>query len=167
MVRTKKTFSLLLLALVLLLVGCGEKEPAATETTSVPVVTYTVRFTALGYIHGEYQVEQGAYPDQVMPAPEGLQILAWQDSDGNEIDPLKIPVTRDLEYFAVAYPALTNHAPYLFADEKGFLRPDDALTAEELRSALKALAATGAEKYFPGMSTGDTKVTLRTRCTER
>ncbi len=160
MLGTKRVFGLLLLVLTLLLGGCIEKEPAVTtEPTTEPAVTYTVRYTALGYIHAEYEVELGEYPTQVMPAPEGLQITSWQDKDGNTVDPLKIPVTRDMQYNAVAYPALTNHAPYLFTDENGFLNPDAGLTAQQLKTALQALAAESAEKYFPGMSTGDAFLT--------
>ncbi len=159
MLGMKKAFGLLLIALMLLLGGCGESEPAVTtEATTTPVVTYTVRYTLWDKFFAEYEVEQGACPDQVMPEPEGLQIISWKDADGNEVDPMKIPVTRDLEYNAVAYPALTNHVPYLFADDRGFLRPDEDLTEKELYEALLALAAEGAEDYFPEMTTYDTPV---------
>ena len=155
MQRLKKFAGLLLLSLMLLLAGCGETEPdPVPETTTAPVITYTVRFTVLDYIHAEYTVQQGDCPAKVMDTPEGVRILGWTDARGNEVDPLTVTVNADVEYKAIAYPALTNHVPYLFADDKGFLRPEEALTADQLKQALQALAATGAQEHFPGMSTG-------------
>lgn len=152
----------------LLLSGCGEPapKPATPEGTTAPVTTvpettvpaavYTVRFTLLEYIHIDSAVQEGMVPDLPQEIPEGLQILGWKDADGNEVDPFTQAVSGDVQYFAQAYPKLTNHVPYLQLDENGFLRPDDFLSASELQQALQALAAPGATDYFPGMPTGET-----------
>lgn len=161
MLRLRKILGLLLLVALLLLSGCGGDAPALPdETTTAPAVTYTVRFTVLDYIHTEYTVEQGTCPAKVMDTPEGVCILGWIDAQGKEVDPLSVPVNADVEYKAIAYPALTNHAPYLFPDEQGFLHPDEPLTAQQLQQALKALAAPGAQAHFPGMSTASAPLKL-------
>lgn len=152
----KKLFGAVCLCLIILLAGC-EKKPVETEPAQ-----YTVRFVMKGNILSEQIVTEGDLPNTVTPAISGLRFECWIDEAGEEADPYTSFVYQDLRYEAVAYPELTRHVPYLFADEEGYLRPDDLLTADELLQALQALAAQGAQQYFPGMPVGSQTVTAKT-----
>lgn len=57
---------------------------------------------------------------------------------------------------AAAKPPFSAHVPFLFVDENGFLRPNDPLTADELRAALSALSA---ETGKAGLPEGEQTVT--------
>ncbi len=153
----KRSFKYILAAagvsFLLLLAGCGI---FGEQTT--PPITYKVQFVMNGWTCSEQTVAQGEYPQAVTAHVPGLVFHSWKDRQGQTVDPMTVPVTQDTRYDAVAYPALTNQAPYLFADEQGFLRPDDMLTANQLHSALSALATEEAKAYFPGMPLGDQTV---------
>ena len=134
------------------LIGCQ------TQPQEPDVPTYKVTFVMKGHIVSEQMVEQGKCSEAVTPDIAGLRFVSWIDPQGNAVDPTQIPVTQATRYEAVAYPDLSKHAPFLFADESGFIWPDEALTADDLYNALYALAVPGAESYFPGLYTGKAKV---------
>ena len=141
------------LCFIILLTGCG-KEPV------VELPNYTVRFVMKGNVISEQIVTEGNLPNSLMPTVQGLRFSHWVDEKGVTQNPFSKFVYGDIRYEAVAYPELSKHVPYLFADEEGYLRPEDALTADELLQALQALAAEGAEQYFPGMPLGSQSVTV-------
>ena len=85
-------------------------------------------------------VSDGGYPDAPTISSANVE-LSWQDAQGNPVNPEEHTVTEDVTYTAVYRPRLTNHAAFLFLDENACLRPEDALTADELAQALRALAA--------------------------
>lgn len=133
-----KSVSAAFAAILLLLCGCGA-EAALPEPTPTQ---YTVRY----YIEGELQLEEAlseglspaAVPDE---AGAGLVILRWLDESGNATDPSAVSVSSDLRFFAFTAPTFDRHVPYLFTDEYGFLHPDAAFSASDLKSALCALTA--------------------------
>lgn len=146
------TIIALCLLMLALFAGCQEQP----QESDAP--TYKVTFVMKGHIVSEQTVEQGEKPQEVAPSVEGLRFEAWTDSAGNLVDPTAVSVTADVRYEAIAYPDLSRHVPFLFADEAGHLWPDEALTADDLYNALYALAAEGADAYFPGLYTGKAKV---------
>lgn len=160
----KKLFVVLCLCLTLALSACGS--PGTTETTESTASTpsYTVRFELMGTLLSEQAVEEGQLPEDVIVMTSGVRFSGWLDSQGQTVDPFTVSVTGDVTYQAMAYPALTGHDPYLFADSEGNLRPDDALTGDELLQALQSLAAEGAQDYFPAISTGTDAVTYSALC---
>lgn len=142
-VHTKAFCFLLILAVCIqLLAGCA-----------TPEKEYSVRFTILGKANNQQTVKEGAFPYQVN-LPQGVALQGWLDETGNKADPFSIAITKDISYTAIAYPILSEHTPYLFTDADGFLYPDDALTADALQKALRALAAPGAENFFPTLPSG-------------
>lgn len=143
-----------------LLAGCEGGEVSPTEPSTQPKATYTVSFTLLDYLHFSQEVEEGSCAN-TFALPAGLTIAGWTDADGNPADPFTVAVTKDTAYTGIAYPALTNHVPYLFADADGLIQPQLPLTGDALQQALTALAAEGAEEYFPGMPTGAKPVSAK------
>lgn len=151
--------ALILILCAVLLCGCaggGETQPETT--TEAPVTTYTVRFVMGGITCSEQEVVEGAYPQVGTPEVQGLTFVKWLDENDQPVDPAAIPVSGDVTYTAEAYPQLTQVQPFLSVSEDGCLRPDEPVTADELYAALSALAAEGAEKYFPGMPLGNQKL---------
>lgn len=146
------TFIFVLMLAAVLFAGCQQQTPPSES------LTFTVTFAMKGHIVSKQTVRMGDKPEAVTPEVEGLRFVAWTDSTGATVDPFEIVVKEELRYEAVAYPELSRHEPFLFTDEVGHLRPDDALTADDLYNALHALAAPGAESYFPGLYTGTAKV---------
>jgi hypothetical protein len=142
----------------LLLAGCNGEAAQNPPTDSAKKEVYTVRFTLLDYLHFSQNVSEGRIPAQ-LEIPEGLTVSHWTDKNGNVVDPFATAVTGDVEYVGVAYPALTNHVPYLFTDSNGLIQPQLPLTGEALQQALSALAAPSAKRYFPGMPGVDVCVT--------
>jgi len=139
-----------------MLAGCGET--TAKDPTEVKVPTYKVTFAMKGHILSEQTVEEGKSPVAVDTKVEGLVFSSWADANGEYVDPYTVKVSEDTRFDAVAYPDISTHAAFLQVDENGFLRPDEPLTADDLYYALHALAAPGAEAYFPGLYTGKAKV---------
>ncbi len=156
-----KRITAFLLAAVMtavILAGCG---PATTNDPSeVEAPTYKVTFAMKGHILSEQTVTHGQSPEAVEAKVEGLVFSSWADENGEYIDPFKEQITADTRFEAVAYPDISNHAVFLQVDENGFLRPDEALSADDLYFALHALAVPGAERYFPGLYTGSAKVSV-------
>ena len=150
-----RKISLLLICVWLLLAGCTSAPAAQTEvpTTQAPKQMFTVHFYYRGQQVHEEQVPEGECP-QLLPTCAEPDYVAdsWIDDSGNVVDPQTAPVRGDTNYTARVYPTFTNHVPYLFADENGFIRPDDPLTGEELVQALQALVrdpAALADIVFP------------------
>lgn len=133
----------------------GLSRPEETEG----VHTYTIRFEITGVLGREQKVTEGQKPEVMTLETEGLRFASWVDAQGNAVDPFAAAVNGDVTYYAVVYPQLVSHTAYLFTDDAGNLRPDDMLTADELHQALHALAAEGAENYFPELPTGSEGVT--------
>lgn len=150
---------LALFMLSALLAGCHNSVP---ETVTEPTVAqYKVTFAMRGHILSEQMVPEGCTPAAVGHEVEGLVFSGWQDAQGQPVDPFTQTVTGEVRYEALAYPDISNHTPFLQIDEQGFLRPDDALTMDDLYFALHSLAVSGAESYFPGLYTGQAKVSLQ------
>lgn len=149
--------ALLAVAMVVaMLAGCGVT--TENDPTEEKVPTYKVTFAMKGHILSEQIVEEGKSPEQVDTTVAGLVFSYWTDANGENIDPYQVQITADTRFEAVAYPDISSHKPLLTVDENGFLRPDDALTADDLYFALHNLAVEGADQYFPGLYTGKAKV---------
>lgn len=153
---------------LMLLCGCAVEQPEQTlattappvaETTTAPTApplpTVTVRFWAMGQVIAEQQVAEGRYPDMEAVDLSGLVFSRWTDRDGNEAVPELTLAYEDASYYAQAYPAFTNHVPYLFPDDNGDIRAEDALTGDELAAALQALASEEAVAYLLRMPRGN------------
>lgn len=150
---------LVMILSALLLCGCGESQTAPPQTTTeAPVVTHTVRFVMGGVVCSEQELTEGTHPQAGIPEVQGLTFIQWLDENGTPVDPEAQAVTADVTYTAMAYPTLDQRSTFLSANEAGCLRPDEPLTADELYTALTALAAEGAEKHFPGMPLGSQKL---------
>lgn len=101
---------------------------------------------------GSQQVSSGQLPEEFEPEKiPGLRFVGWEETAS--------PVTADVDYHGIFVPELTEHVPYLFPEENGFLRPDDRLTADECADALKALASDEAERFFPVLPEGSDGIT--------
>lgn len=162
----KKLIIALSICLVLLLGVCAAlqlqkdhtgDELNRTEQTD-PAQTVMVTFQVAGAVYQKQTVEVGQLPENVTVQLQGLRFVQWLDENGAETDPFAVAVAADVCYTAVYYPVLTDHVAYLFADEENRLRPDDALTADELQLALMALAAEGAQSFFPELPAGGGEV---------
>ena len=157
-------FGIVMIILIcsVLFAACGQVMPAETTLPPTePKVYYTARFVMGGNVLSEQKLEAGQLPAVVDAQVQGLQFLYWQDENGNPVQPETVALNGNVTYTAAYYPVLNQHATFLFADENGMVRPDAVLTADEMLTALKALAAEGAEKYFPGMPIGDQPMTVQ------
>ena len=120
-----------------------------THSSPAESVTYTVTFQVGETVVDQQSVAENQLPTTVTAQIPGVHLLGWTDANSTSIDPFAIPVTADVTYQALFYPQLTNHVPYLFANEDGLLLPDEILNHADLALALNALAAEGAAEYFP------------------
>lgn len=136
---------LLIVGIALCLWGCSG-EPT--------VPTYTVRFYVEDTLHSQQTVTEGEYPTEPSVEMAGMLFRGWQNKAGQVVDVTATPITADTDYNALMQPALDQHTPYLFTDEMGFARPNDALTAQEFSAALNALAGETAKKHFPPLPAG-------------
>lgn len=154
----KRIIACLLAALMtaMLFAGCANSTPAKIMEEDIP--TYKVTFAMKGHILSEQTVAQGQKPSPVDAKVEGLVFSCWTNENDEVVDPFTMQITADTRFEAVAYPDISKHTAFLQVDENGFLRPDEALTADDLYFALHALATDGAEQYFPGLYTGKAKV---------
>ena len=146
----KLWFAVALLGLFLL-AGCGKQ-----NQVNKPV--YTVTFSMAGTVCSEQQVMEGHLPRSVLTNVPGLKFVQWRNEAGEPVNPYISYVKGDITYYAEAYPELTNHVPFLFLDEDGYLRPDEPLTADAFSQALYALATEEAQAYFPGMPAGSMQI---------
>jgi len=144
-------FACLALCMCLLLSGCGESPVQASSYVPTPE-NYQVCFFLKDQLLLEDVVVEGERVQPVRVDRSGLSFFGWRDVSGNPVVPEEETVTGNTAYFAYAFPRLSNHVPYLFTDESGFLRPDDPLTEAELADAVDALAEPDAVKYLPFLS---------------
>lgn len=153
--------SIILLGLSIWAVILGQSRPDAipSPTEGTQSVAYTVTFQVNGSLLQQQSVKEKQLPETVSKKIPGVRIVGWRDDQNCVVDPFAVPVTENVTYQAIFFPELTKHAPYLFADAAGKLRPDDALTYADLALALNALAAEGAMEYFPTLSTEASPVT--------
>ena len=156
----KKIAIALAICLALLLGLCVVLETRPEPVAPTEPVTFTTEFKALGVTLSEQTLTEGATPEVFVQSLPGIRLTGWLDSTGAVVDPFTIPVTADTVYTAVAHPELTQHVPFLFCNEAGLLLPSEELTAQALSDALYALAAPGAENYFPTLPSGEDTVTL-------
>lgn len=95
------------------------------------------RKVTVSFYCGEELLEQQVvpkgdeFPLPVPQTPEGMRFVRWE--------PEPVPAEADCSYNALFVPALENHVPYLFPDEKGMLCPEESFTGEMLSDALHAL----------------------------
>lgn len=150
----------MIVLLCLLLTACNQ-QPVETEPTTEPTVYYTARFVMGGNVLSEQTLEEGHLPEAVEAQVQGLKFLYWMDENGEQVLPETVSLKGNVTYTAAYYPVLNKHECFLFADTNGMIRPDEALTADELIMALKRLAAEGADKYFPGMPIGNEPLTVQ------
>ena len=121
-IRLFKRKGCLLAAFVLiavLLSGCGAPKE------------YTLRYQYNGEVLRELTLTAGELPSEYIPEISGMRFICWTDQSGKPADPSAAGGGKDAVYTACVLPALDNHAPYLFADESGFLRPEDSVSTEE------------------------------------
>lgn len=144
----------LLLALCLLIClglwGCDNTD-SPKETTQQ--LEYKVQFFVGGQVENSQTVLEGQKPKAFSKEIAGMEFAYWQDKFGNIITPEKFPVSSDMDYFAVYYPILNVHAPYLFLDEKGNLNPNETISAEAVDAAIAAIATEEAKTHLPFFST--------------
>ena len=140
----------LLLALCLLIClglwGCDNTD-SPKETTQP--AEYKVQFFVDGQLENSQTVLEGQKPKAFSKEIAGMEFAYWQDKFGNVIVPEKLPITGDTDFYAVYYPVLNVHGPYLFLDEKGKLNPNKTLTPEALNQAIEAIAAEDAKNHLP------------------
>ena len=151
----------IIVLLCLLLTACHRQPVETQPSTEPPTVCYTARFVMGGNVLSEQTLEEGQLPEAVEAQVQGLKFLYWTDENGEQVLPETVRLTADVTYTAAYYPVLDKHECFLFADTNGMIRPDEALTADELILALKRLAAEGADKYFPGMPIGSEPLTVQ------
>lgn len=164
------------LTAVLFLSGCGAEGAVQTSANMVapgitgpaeygdwspaPENTFRVSFLVDGQ---EIDVQEVPEERPLASVPEvsipGLIFGGWENEIGELTEPLGTLICGDTTYIARLYPDLRSHVPYLFPDEDGAIRPDDALTADDLAAALNALVVPGGEEHLPGMPLGDYPLT--------
>ena len=149
---------ILLLSLAAVFVLRSSVLPSTLPVQTEPP-TYNVSFQIQDTCISQQTVTENALPQAMHETIPGATIVGWTDAQGLAVDPFTVPVLTDTVYQAVFYPVLSNHVPFLFADEAGLLQPDAPLTQKALSQALNALAAEGATAYFPALSEEDVSVT--------
>lgn len=155
--RVKKNAAcgLLVCLCALFLFGCAQDSPnVTTQPTETTIPKYTVTFMAGDEVYAALEVESGGYTAVDEPAIAGQLFYGWQDQRGNAAAPESTMIQKDITFYAVLFPDLSSHAPYLFADADLFLHPDEALTADALAAAVEALATVNAKGYLPELPEG-------------
>ena len=75
----------------------------------------------------------------MIPAVEGARLIGWTDETGSRADPAKMPVGRNTDYHALTRPLLRSGEAFLYPDENGFLKPNEAFTNAGAAAALRSL----------------------------
>lgn len=145
----KKTF-LIIIALCLLLCGCGNKDdapaanrtaPAETEITP-PVETetpvYTVSYLVNGALVGSETVLCGESP--VGMTPDG-GFRCWVDAEGKTVRPDTLSVEADCTLTAAFVPAMNAPAGCFEPKKDGLFHPDDLFTRSDAVRVVYALLA--------------------------
>jgi hypothetical protein len=112
-----------------------------------------------GKIYTSDTVTAGYAPQAVIPSGDSFIFRHWVDENGQIVQPEQIPLAADTTYTAVCYPVLSKHVPFLFIDTDNKLHPEADLTPSALRNALQALAAEGADAFFPALPGGGSAIT--------
>ena len=141
--------------LALLLSGCGNTAEPAEEAEVTPTPVYQIRYYFGDNLLQTQKITEGGQPAHLELTLPGLNFAGWKNSEGTTVQPERIAAAGDSDYYAVTYPVLENHVPFLFADAEGFLHPDDPMTYEALSKALEALAAKAAKAYLPEIPGSD------------
>ena len=141
--------------LALLLSGCAgtQAEPEPVEETPAPV--YALHYYLGDKLLQTQTLAQGQYPAHLELTFPGLHFAGWRDGAGAAAQPEQTAIEGDVDYYAVIYPILENHVPFLFADDDGFLHPDAPLTNRDLTAAMRALASPEAAAYLPALPDTD------------
>ena len=129
-----------------LFAGCTEPQRSDVQNTQTETQTtqprqYKVRFMMQEQTLSMQVVQEGQLPDVPEVDLQGYIFAGWTDEKGQPVDVSVLRISEDKTLLAKVYPDLTKDAPYLFADEKGYIRAEEALTGEELSQALNAMAA--------------------------
>lgn len=134
----------------LTLSACGRTEASASPTpaptavvTQAPTPTpavYTVEFRKGAEVLSTEQVEEGGTP-HLIPAVGGAHFLGWKTETGERADPAAAAIRTDTVYLADWRPFLNEAPAFLFADERGFLRPGALFPAREAAEAIRAMVA--------------------------
>lgn len=161
-VKNRKKTVLLLCLLAMLAAGCGKdtlrKMGASWENTAVVPGFCTVRLIVDGQTYTQ-RVKAGDTIKPAVEVPDGLAIPLWRDASGHAVDLETTPVMADTVYSAALFPDLYRHAPYLFPDKNGFIRPDETLIGGEFAAALEALASSKAVYNALSLPEDDAPVT--------
>ncbi len=144
--------ALLALGLVLILIGQWrmEEPEQAERPAEAPPETAAAelqREYSVSFRLGEETLQSFLLPaGESVPAydPElpGLKLEGWLDEAG-PADPWAGPVSGDRVFTAAVTPTLLRHVSFLFADENGLLRPDEAMDEAALNAAAEALLPEG------------------------
>ncbi|MBR6208121.1 MAG: transglutaminase domain-containing protein [Oscillospiraceae bacterium] len=173
-------FCCFLLIVLSLFAGCGIRpadqpirSPAEDETppaaAPVPSATqpssYTVEFWYGDSLIDSQTVAPGTLP--AVPSIRALRVQGWTDEIGETVDPDAAPVTDNVKYYAVVGPVIKEDALFFFADEHGFLRPEDPFTRRDAAMAVAALVPGESDTIYPmpGEDTADEPM-LRTEFLE-
>ena len=154
-IRKYITICVLLMTICLVISACGSV-PASTETKPLG---YTATFMVGGKIYTSDTVTAGYAPQAVIPSGDSFIFRHWVDENGQIVQPEQIPLAADTTYTAVCYPVLSKHVPFLFIGTDNKLHPEADLTPSALRNALQALAAEGADAFFPALPGGGSAIT--------
>ena len=101
------------------LLGCDPQEPEVqTLPPETTVPKYTVTFMTGDEVYAALEVESDGYTVVAEPEIPGQHFYGWQDRNGEPVAPERIMIQKDTVFYAVLFPDLGNHMPYLFADEK-------------------------------------------------
>lgn len=141
-----------------LLSACGDISKEPTQVSTEPIVYYKADFLVNGIVMGQEWVPAGNAPHSPAIEITGVTFAGWLDAAGQPVDITAVTLNEDVAYHAKIFPSLSQHAPFLFADDSGFLRPEADLTADELSLALNSLASEEAKLYFPTLPVGETAV---------
>ena len=126
-------FLAVFILITVLLSGCGAPKE------------YTLSYQYNGEALRELTLTAGELPPEYVPEIPGMRFICWTDQAGAPVEPSAAGSGKDTVYTARVLPALDSHVPYLFADESGFLRPEDSISAEELSQTVSVLLSPEAD----------------------
>ena len=155
----KKLCVVLLVVLLGLLGVCVFLQRQSTPDDQPKIYYYKAEFMLDGEVLSQQQIEKGNCPQSPDVDLPGLIFAGWLDAAGKPVDVGSVKISADTVFYAKVYPQLKVHTPFLFADENNFLRPNDALTANELTKALGAVATDVAKEFLVELPQGETAVT--------
>ena len=134
---------LLLCALLLGMLLSACSDTAADEPQETRRTEYRVRYYDGKTLLRELRVPEGETAAAFMPELEGRRFLSWQTQKGESVQPERLPVTKNVNYYTWTLPLFGTHEPYLFADGEGWIRAEAPLSANDFAAAVAALAPGG------------------------